>query len=381
MQVHYKSAFQPGYHCTRHQRLGLGRACQGVNGAAIDTLVAQQVLRALQPAALELSLRAAADVEQERARLLVNWRQQLERAGYEALQAERRYRAVDAENRLVARTLEQQWEQALQKERRPQEEYDRFQQQLLPPLTAKEKGRIAALATDIPGLWEAAGTSVVDRKEIIRCLIERVEAHVQGKSEVVDVTLHWAGGSVSRHQIRRSIAGYRQFRDFDRLVARLRELRQAGRPAAQIAERLNAEGFHPVQAGRLFDKVMVRQLLSRWQLSRGRNEEVELGPDEWWLSDLARRLGTSRGKLRWWVHHGWVHCRRSPLRDYCILWADAEELQRLDKLRAHSDTRLYTPYPAELTVPKRRPPSPARAERRGQARDGSGRWQRQEGDS
>jgi hypothetical protein len=192
-------------------------------------------------------------------------------------------------------------------------------------------------------------------------------------------TLHWAGGFASQHQIRRSIAGYSQLRDFDRLVQRLRELRQAGSPAAEIAERLNAEGFHPVHADRPFDKGMVRQLLSRWELSRGRNEAVELGPDEWWLSDLARHLKTSREKLRWWVHHGWVHCRRSPLRGYCILWADQEEVNRLKKLRAHSDARLYTPYPAELTVPKRRPGSRPASKPRGQERDECGRWKRPHG--
>jgi DNA invertase Pin-like site-specific DNA recombinase len=385
MQVRYKSALQYHYDCVRYQRLGLERTCRGVSGAALDALVSQQVLHALRPAALELSLRAADDVERERARLTRHWQQQLERARFEALQAERRYRAVDAENRLVARTLEQQWEQALQKERQFKEECDRFQQQLPPRLTRQERERIAALASDTPALWDAAGTSVVDRKEIIRCLIECVDVSVQGKSEFVDVTLRWAGGFVSQHQVRRPIAGYSQLRDFDRLIDRLRALRQAGSTAAQIAECLNDEGFHPVHAGRPFDKGLVRQLLSRWELSRGRNEAVELGPDEWWLSDLARHLKTSREKLRWWVRHGWVHCRRSPLRDYCILWADGEEVARLEKLRAHSDARLFTPYPAELTVPKRRPsPGPERGTRshegsrhRVQARDRRGKWRAQ----
>jgi len=389
LQVRYKTALQYHYDCVRYQRLGLERTCRGVSGVALDALVSQQVLHALQPATLELSLRAADDVERERARLTQHWQQQLERARFEALQAERRHRAVDAENRLVARTLEQQWEQALQKERQLKEEYDRFQRQLPPQLTREEREQITALAGDIPALWNAAGTSAVDRKEIIRCLIERVEVSVQGKSEFVDVTLCWAGGFVSQHQVRRPIAGYRQLRDFDRLIDRLLELRQAGSTAAQIAERLNDEGFHPVQAGRPFDKGMVRQLLSRWELSRGRNEATELGPDEWWLSDLARHLKTTREKLRWWVRHGWVHCRRSPLRDYCILWADQEELARLEKLRAHSDARLYTPYPAELTVPKQRAKSRPegcraahkRSQSGGQARDRCGRWQKQSDNS
>ena len=78
----------------------------------LDAAVGEQVLRALTPAGIELSLTAAGDIERERARLDAHWREELERAGYEARLAERSYRAVDPDNRLVARTLEQRWEDA-----------------------------------------------------------------------------------------------------------------------------------------------------------------------------------------------------------------------------------------------------------------------------
>jgi hypothetical protein len=76
---------------------------------ALDAAVAEQVLRALTPAGIELSLTAAGDIERERARLDAHWRVVLERAGYEARLAERSYRSADPENRLVVRTLKQQW--------------------------------------------------------------------------------------------------------------------------------------------------------------------------------------------------------------------------------------------------------------------------------
>src|SRR5207247_7368072 len=103
--------------------------CHGLRGSVVDDLVAQQILRALEPAALELSLRAADDVQRERDRLALHSSQQIERARYDACKAERHYRAVDPENRLVARTLEQQWEAALRHQRQIEEEYDRFLQQ------------------------------------------------------------------------------------------------------------------------------------------------------------------------------------------------------------------------------------------------------------
>ncbi len=89
----------------------------GLRAAGLDALVAQQVLRALEPAALELSLRAVEDIERERERLHRHWKQRLERARYESQRMERQYEAVDPDNRLVACTLEARWEESLRNER------------------------------------------------------------------------------------------------------------------------------------------------------------------------------------------------------------------------------------------------------------------------
>src|SRR5207302_1189826 len=124
-------------------------------------------LRALEPAALELSVRAAEDVQRDRERLALDGKQQVERARYDARQAERHYRAVDPENRLVARTLEQKWEEALRHLRQVEEEHDRFLRQTPAQLTAEERARIEALSADIPALWAAPETTMVERKEIV----------------------------------------------------------------------------------------------------------------------------------------------------------------------------------------------------------------------
>ena len=127
--------------------------------AAIDRLIEALVLRAVEPAALELSLRAAERVEQDRERLHRHWRQRLERAEYEADRARRQYDAVDPENRLVARELERQWEQKLAEQQRLEEDYARFRHEQPRHLTAADRERIRALAADLPALWQAATTT------------------------------------------------------------------------------------------------------------------------------------------------------------------------------------------------------------------------------
>jgi hypothetical protein len=88
--------------------------CQSLAGEALDEEVRRLVLAALQPAALDISLQVAEDLEGERVRQRQQWEHRLQRIHYETQRAERQYQVVEPENRLVARTLEQQWEAALE---------------------------------------------------------------------------------------------------------------------------------------------------------------------------------------------------------------------------------------------------------------------------
>jgi hypothetical protein len=169
------------YACNRLQTDYGEPFCQSLAGKALDDLIAHQLLRVLEPAALELSLRAAEDSQQERDRLHQHWRQRLERADYETDRAARQYHAVEPENRLVARQLERRWEESLREHRELQEAYDRFVREQPTELTAAEQEAIRTLASDIPALWKAASTTAADRKALLRHLVERVVVTVQGE--------------------------------------------------------------------------------------------------------------------------------------------------------------------------------------------------------
>jgi DNA invertase Pin-like site-specific DNA recombinase len=355
MQASYHSNHVAHYACNRQYVEATEPRCYGLSAQVIDELVSQQVLSALQPAALELSLQAQADVERERQRLDKHWQQRRNRARYEVELAERRYQAVDPTNRLVASTLEKRWEEALREERQLQEDYDRFLSNTPLTLSGEEQARIETLAGDIPKLWNAAGATNADRKEVIRCVVERVVVLVRCDSEYLDVTIHWAGGYESRHEIVRPVATYAQLRDFDQLMNRVVQLRKAGHAAPQIAERLNAEGFYPPKRSGQFTIPVIYQLLKRRALiGNERSHDELLGEDEWWLTDLARELAMSHMKLRDWANRGWLHSRQTPIQGRWILWADKDEVARLRQLLEQS-RRGVNAYTSELKTPKERP--------------------------
>jgi hypothetical protein len=236
----------------------------------VDLVVGEQVLRALEPAALDLSLKAMDDIRRERERVRRHWELRLERAEYEARRAERQYQAVEPENRLVARTLERRWEDALRQHRELQEEADRFLRDQPTQLSAAEQDRIRALADDVARLWSAPETTPEDRKEIIRLLVERVVVRVRADSEWTEVEISWRGGSTTRHRVARSVPRYEALAGYEKLMARIRQLREAGTTIREIVTILNAEGFRTPRSGKGYTYTSVRQLLSRAGLTHGK---------------------------------------------------------------------------------------------------------------
>ena len=154
--------------------------CQSISARPVDEHVSALMLSALAPSAIEVSLQVAEDLELERQQLHEQWKQRLERAGYETALARRRYEAVDPQNRLVARTLERDWEAALTAEQALRAEHERALAQAPERLTEEEKATVRHLASDIPALWRAPTTTARDRQAVARLMLERVVILVHG---------------------------------------------------------------------------------------------------------------------------------------------------------------------------------------------------------
>ena len=343
------------YACNR-ARVCYGQpSCQSLSGQRLDELVEEQVLSALQPAALELHLAAAADVQKQREALHHNWQQQLERARYESERAFRQYQLVEPENRLVARELERRWEVALGEQACLQQKYQEFCASVPSKLSVGEQEQIRQLACDIPQLWGASTTTAADRQRLVRLLIQKIEVHVQGNSEQVKLAIEWAGGFVSHHELMRPVACYDQLADYERLRGRIEQLRGYEKSMAEVARVLNEEGFHPPRGAKRFTGGMVDGFCSRvgWG-GKGCSEQVKkaLRKGERLLGELARELEMPMVSLHRWRKVGWLRARKLSVPGG--LWAvcaSAEERKRLSKLREHQKTQFNQPIPEELKTP------------------------------
>jgi len=332
-------ARRPTYTCSLHYVTYGTTLCQSLAGPPLDQYVSAQVLAALEPAAVELSLTAAQHLERDRADLRQLWEHRRERAAYEAERAGRHYQALEPENRLVARQLARAWEEKLAAHQQVEEEYHRFLQRQPRLLSETEQAAIRQLAADIPALWHAPSTTVAERKEIIRQVVERVEVTVVGESERVGVVIAWAGGSQTTGTLIRPVGRLEQLSYYPQLCARVRALVAAGHSAAAVAAQLHAEGYRPPKQSTRFDRQAVQDLIQRLELRPRRPQRlptVALGADEWWVGDLAQALAMPRTTVENWIKRGWVQARRQVEvqgQRRWVVWADQGEMDRLRRQR------------------------------------------------
>jgi DNA invertase Pin-like site-specific DNA recombinase len=199
LRTHYTGrTASPGYHCPgKRIENGRGLYCLNVGAIQIDDAVAQAVLTALAPLGIEAALAAAVRIEADHDGALAQWRLAVERASYEAQRAERRYRAIDPDNRLVARGLEAEWEKLLRELETAKAELARREQRRPRMLSADERSRLLALGSDLRQVWRAPTTTARDKKELLRALLEEVIVTVNKDEYRSHLTLRWRGGALA----------------------------------------------------------------------------------------------------------------------------------------------------------------------------------------
>jgi excisionase family DNA binding protein len=203
LRTHYRGRnARPGYHCPGKSIVeGRGQYCLNVGGCQIDAAVADAFLTALQPAGMEAALIAAEHLEASHDAALDQWRLEVERRRYEASLAERRYHAVDPDNRLVARGLEAQWELRLRELGQAEAELERRQRQKPRGLSDIERQGLLALGRDIRQAWSAPTTTDRDRKELLRTLLEDVTIVVEWAEYRARLAVRWRSGEITRLEV------------------------------------------------------------------------------------------------------------------------------------------------------------------------------------
>ena len=298
----------PGYYCTGTGQLVEGRGTRHlrVGGVAIDAAVAGAFLAALQPAALQACLAAAQQLEDGHDAALAQWRRQAEQARYQASRAERRYRAVDPDNRLVARGLETEWNQALQQVADAEEELARREHARPKTLTPQEKQAILTLGGDLAGVWSAATTTDKDRKQLLRSLLDEVGISVRRDREEgrADLVLRWKGGAITELPVPLKRKPPERLRTEEDTIDLLRRL-AIRYPDATIAGILNRQHRRTAR-GLSFTASRVQSLRHHWKIACHQPSDDPREAELLTVADAAEQLGLAPSTLHRWLGDGFI---------------------------------------------------------------------------
>jgi DNA invertase Pin-like site-specific DNA recombinase len=296
----------PMYLCNWLHREGLAtKDCLSFRCDVLDSVIAEEVLNALQPAELDLALAALQELETRDQAIMRQWQMRLERAEYEAALAERRYQEVDPSNRLVASTLERRWNDALVQLQDLKQQAGEFQLQEARVATPEQKQKVLALARDLPRLWHAPTTQAKDRKRMLRLLIKdiTVEKLVAEPKQLL-VHIRWQGGASTERSVPLPANIADRLRYPATVVERVRDLAHS-LTDAKIADQLNQEGL--VSAlGKPFTVSMIKWIRYRYKIPVAKLKQ----PDELTVQQVAERFGVNPNVVYYWIEHDVIPARR-----------------------------------------------------------------------
>ena len=278
-------------------------SCRQVKATVVDEHVARRLLAALAPEEIALALAAADEHQDRRKRSDRALELRVERARYEAIRAERAFHACEPDNRLVARSLENRWEQKLTELKDAEAELAEH----VVPSSEPSREQLETLARDLPKLWAADTTADRDRKRLLRTLIADVTLTSKPDSRELSVGIRWRSGAAEQHTVRRPPRPADAQRTPSPAVELTRRL-APDHTNAQIAEQLNTAGFR-TRKGEPFAAKHVQWI--RWR-HKIRYPASWARDGELTVSQLAERFGISDGTVYAWIETGKLTARRGP---------------------------------------------------------------------
>lgn len=332
----------PCYLCNRLRRDGLAsKDCMSFRCDLLDAAIAEEVLKALQPAEIELALAALEELESRDRTISRQWQMRLERAEYEAALAERRYQEVDPSQRLVAGTLERRWNDALLLLEDLKKQAAEFLRQEARVATPEQKAKVLALARDLPQVWHAPTTQAKDRKRMLRLLVKDIAVEKPLYPKQLLAHIRWQGGASSDICVQLPLNRADRVRYPAAVVDRVRGLAQS-LPNPEIADRLNREG-HVSPFGKPFTGSMIQWIRYRYQIpkvSLARSEELT-------VEQVAKRFGVSPNVVYYWIDRSVVHARRLNAGTPYWITIDETDERRLREW-VHNSRRIHTASSSRL---------------------------------
>jgi len=292
------------YQCGKNQDLEKEKSCKSFGGYRVDRAVTEELFKVLSPIGLEASVKAIEKISDESGSIMRQRELELEEARYKAMRAKRQYDAVDPDNRLVAATLEKDWNDALVKVVKLEEDITSLSE-TIPRLSVEEEAEIRELSQDLSRVWNHPGSSVELKKRIIRTVIKEIVVYL--KEDTIKLVIHWEGGEHTELEVLKNKYNATALKtnvETKKIITELARIM----PDKHIVAFLNRLGRTTVK-GHTWNPVRLRAFRSKNSIAVYREgERQERG--EFTVDEASVRLGVSKTKVWRLIHQNILQARQ-----------------------------------------------------------------------
>jgi DNA invertase Pin-like site-specific DNA recombinase len=290
----------PSYVCQRYGIENAEPKCQQIPGREIDRAISELLIELVNPVTLEVALTVQQELQAQLVEADRLRQQQVERVRYEAELAQRRYLRVDPDNRLVADSLEADWNQKLRALTEAQQEYERRREEDRKIFNEEQRSAILQLSTDFPRLWRDPDTPDRERKRMVRLLVEDVTL-VRGES----ITLHvrFRGGTAQTLYLPLPQTAWESWTTSPQVVAQIDQLLNQHN-YREVAAILNERGL---RSGK--DQIFTSRYIARIQRNYALKTRYDRLRETGMLTaqEMGQALGVAYTTIRIWRTHGLLH--------------------------------------------------------------------------
>lgn len=293
------------YVCDRGARTHGGEGvCQSVGGSRLHRAVVEEFLEALSPASMQVTIAALEHMDEDEDAAIEQLLGRREQAQYEADRARRQYDAVEPENRIVARTLETEWNRKLAALAEVDQQIEERRHQKPPPLTPEERQRVLEIGLDLRRVWNAPTTTPQERKQLLRAVLDDVVVRIDRASARAAVTLVWQGGATTEMDVRLRRSGETGRVDDASVLEDVRKM-AASMTDAQIAGTLVRRAIR-TPTGLPYNAARVLGLRKRHGIPEYEPKPADDSEPTYTAEQAAEKLGVSHITVLRWLKEGFL---------------------------------------------------------------------------
>jgi DNA invertase Pin-like site-specific DNA recombinase len=318
----------PTYECNWKKRQGLTScSCFSFRADLADLVIEQKVIAVLTPANISIAINALGQIEKRNSSMDKQWQMNIQRCGYQADIAQRRFEQVDPANRLVAASLEKNWNQELEKLSIANNEYQEYQKKRETQFPSHKRKEIIALAKSIPSLWSKT-TNTKDKKRIVRLLISDITVTKDRDKKILFLNIRWQAGPLEQIQVALPMNAPDKTRYPQSLVDKVRTLSMQFGDDKKTMSLLNQQGLLGA-TGKPFTKDMIRWIRYKHNIKM----PILKSNDEFTVAEVGAMFNISGHMVYYWINNNYITARKTPANNFLIKITPTDKTQLFERIK------------------------------------------------